>query len=318
MMRRHLPWLLAISLVANIYLAGIYFFNTSTTTGDTSQKTLVEETEQLHNRIKEYEQKTEHLRQQIQTLQERLHGLQSLADPVYQASNELATEEIYSWYFMRKEDNKPPSTEPQYLQMIKDGKGYFLGDTSEKKVYLTFDEGYEQGYTSQILDILKANKVPAAFFVTGSYVKNSPDLVKRMVKEGHIVGNHSNTHPSMPSLSDEQIKQELQTVEDQVKELTGKEMSYFRPPRGEFNQRVLDVAQQEGYTTIFWSMAYRDWLIDNQPGKEAAFNYVVNNIHNGALILLHAVSSSNTEALDDILKEIKKRGYTFASLDELA
>lgn len=305
-MRKLLPWLLALSLALNFYLIGIKFFNISPAAGD------VDEVEQLQTRIEEYKQKTEKLEQEKQMLRERLESLQSAAEPISTADNK-----VYNWYFKKSDGHAPPTTEPQYLQMLKN-RGYFLGDTTKKEIYLTFDEGYENGYTPQILDTLKANNVKAAFFVTGSYVEKKPDLVKRMVAEGHIVGNHSDTHPSMPIISSEEIRKELKTVEKQVQQLTGYKMRFFRPPRGEFNQRVLDVAHEEGYITIFWSMAYRDWLVDQQPGKEAAYDYVVNNIHNGAIILLHAVSRSNAEALDSIIKELKKQGYTFKSLDQLS
>jgi peptidoglycan-N-acetylmuramic acid deacetylase len=309
-LRKFLPLLLVLSLGLNIYLLGTNFFNVSPAAGDVTEEESAR-LEQLQNQIQEYEEKTAQLERERQELQDRLESMQSAAEPISTADNK-----VYSWYFKRSTKNIPPTTEPQYMQMLKD-KGYFLGDTNKKKIYLTFDEGYENGYTAQILDTLKANNVPAAFFVTGSYVEKNPDLVKRMAAEGHIIGNHSDTHPSMPTISNEQIKKELDTVEKQVGQLTGQEMHYFRPPRGEFNQRVLDVAAQEGYKTIFWSMAYRDWVVDEQPGKDAAFNFVTNNIHNGAIILLHAVSKSNTEALDSIIKELKDRGYTFAGLNQL-
>jgi len=309
-LRKYLPLLLVLSLGLNIYLLEINFFNVSPAAGDVTEEESAR-LEQLQNRIQKYEEKTAELERERQELQERMESMQSAAEPISTADNK-----VYSWYFKRSNKNKPPTTEPQYMQMLKN-KGYFLGDTNKKIIYLTFDEGYENGYTAQILDTLKANNVPAAFFVTGSYVEKNPKLVKRMAAEGHIIGNHSDTHPSMPTISNEEIKEELETVEKQVEQLAGQEMHYFRPPRGEFNQRVLDVAAQEGYKTIFWSMAYRDWVVDEQPGKDAAFNFVTNNIHNGAIILLHAVSKSNTEALDSIIKELKDRGYTFAGLNQL-
>lgn len=319
-MRKYLPWLLVLSLGLNIYLAGTNFLNVSPAAGDIDndgRQNAAVQLEQLQNRIEEYQQKNAELEQEKQMLREKLDNLQPATESINK--NEpvnTAENKVYSWYFKRSNKNLPPTTEPQYLQMLK-GKGYFLGDTSKKQIYLTFDEGYENGYTPQILDTLKKNNVKAAFFVTGSYVERNPDLIKRMAAEGHIIGNHSDTHPSMPSISNEQIVKELDTVEKQVQQITGQKMHFFRPPRGEFNQRVLDVASREGYSTIFWSMAYRDWVVDEQPGKEAAYNFITNNIHNGAIILLHAVSKSNTEALDSIIKELKNRGYTFAGLEQL-
>ena len=195
---------------------------------------------------------------------------------------------------------------------------YYLGDTQHKVIYLTFDEGYENGYTTQILDILKANDVKAAFFVTKDYIERNPELIKRMVDEGHVVGNHSVTHSDMPDLSDEQIKSELDECAAYFKEVTGVEMPrFFRPPAGVYSIRSLEKTQQAGYKTIFWSFAYKDWETDNQPGKEEAYNMVMNNYHNGSIMLLHAVSQSNTEALDDMLKSLKQEGYTFLSLYDL-
>jgi len=138
---------------------------------------------------------------------------------------------------------------------------YWIGSPNEKAVYLTFDEGYENGYTARILDTLKANKVKAAFFVTGHYLKTQPELVKRMVEEGHIVGNHTDTHPSLPDVSDEQIKKELQTVEEGFEKVTGhKEMKYLRPPKGEYSERTLALTRELGYHNIFWSLALVDWV----------------------------------------------------------
>lgn len=310
-MRKYLPWILALSLLVNAYLLGSNIFQVSTAAGDANL-------EQLQSQLEEYKAEKERLEQETEMLRQKLESLQSAVEPGPEPSPDSGSLDtrVYGWYFKKRGGHAPPTTEPQYMQML-EGRGYFLGDTGKKEIYLTFDEGYENGYTGQILDTLRDNNVKAAFFVTGSYVEKNPALVKRMVEEGHIVGNHSDTHPSMPSLSNEEIKRELEAVEKQVHQLTGTKMSYFRPPRGEFNRRVLDVAHQEGYTTIFWSMAYQDWLTDRQPGKEVAFKHVTENIHNGAIILLHAVSKSNTEALDDIIKELKKMGYKFKSLDNL-
>ncbi|MBO8128993.1 MAG: delta-lactam-biosynthetic de-N-acetylase [Peptococcaceae bacterium] len=224
--------------------------------------------------------------------------------------------EVWSWYFKPNPSHTPPGTDDRFLKHLQ-GKGYYLGNPQRKKIYLTFDEGYENGHTKQILDILKNNNVTAAFFVTGDYVRRNPALVQRMVAEGHIVGNHTATHPSLPTLSNEEIKEEIMAVHRAVEDLTGYQMSFLRPPRGEFNSRTLEVAKSLGYDTVFWSMAYQDWDVNRQPGKEAAYRYVANNIHNGAVILLHAVSKSNTEALDDIIHKLKSQGYVFASLEEI-
>lgn len=194
---------------------------------------------------------------------------------------------------------------------------YWIGSPNEKAVYLTFDEGYENGYTARILDTLKANDVKATFFVTGHYLKTQPELVKRMVEEGHIVGNHTDTHPSLPDVSDEQIKKELQTVEQNFEKVTGhKGMKYLRPPKGEYSERTLAVTRELGYHNIFWSLALVDW-VPMPGGAQESYQSVMDNLHNGALILLHAVSKDNTEAMDRILKDAKAQGYSFKTLDDL-
>lgn len=221
-----------------------------------------------------------------------------------------------SWWFRRNSDHLPPSAQDKVC--ISQYGGYYLGDTQSKTIYLTFDEGYENGYTAKILDVLKENEVPAAFFVTKPYMKEYPDLVKRMAEEGHIVGNHSVTHPDFTTLSDEQIAEELQGCADYYKEITGLDMpNFFRPPEGVYSIRTLEKAHEAGYKTIFWSYAYKDWDPKNQPGRQAAIDMAMNNYHNGCIMLLHAVSESNTEALDEILKSLKEKGYTFLSLEDL-
>lgn len=236
------------------------------------------------------------------------------------ADNDLPPAEqdrtIYSWWFKRNQEHKPPEFDPGQKSIVK-GKGIFLGNTSEKKVYLTFDEGYENGYTPKILDTLKSNHVPAAFFVTADFVDKQPKLVQRMAVEGHIVGNHTATHRSLPELADSEIRKEIEITHYKVRELTGKDMKFMRPPMGEYNSRVLNELKELGYKAVFWSMAYRDWETDKQPGQVTAYNNVMDNVHPGAVILLHAVSKSNADALDEIIKGVKARGYSFASLKEL-
>lgn len=222
-----------------------------------------------------------------------------------------------SWYFERQKDlNQPPLAQTEID--IKAHNSYYLGDTSQKELYLTFDEGYENGYTEMILDALLEKNVPAAFFVTKSYIKENPKLIARMVKEGHIVGNHTVRHLSSPKLSDQELIAELTQVADYFKEQTGQEMPpFFRPPMGQYSENVLAVACAQGYHTIFWSFAYEDWLEDKQPGAHAAHKRVVDHLHNGAIILLHAVSSSNAQAMGDIIDSAKSLGYQFKSLYEL-
>ncbi len=221
-----------------------------------------------------------------------------------------------SWWFKRNTDRTPPSAQGEIN--ISQYDAYYIGDVSRKVIYLTFDEGYENGCTSEILDILKQNDVKAAFFVTKSYIKSEPELIIRMTEEGHVVGNHSVTHPDLTTKTDDEIAYELNDCAEYYKEITGVDMPpFFRPPEGAYSIRTLQKTQELGYKTIFWSLAYKDWLVDDQPGKQAAYDSFVNYTHNGCITLLHAVSTSNTEALDEAIKELKSQGYTFESLYRL-
>lgn len=221
-----------------------------------------------------------------------------------------------SWWFSRNKTKTPPTAQRDIA--ISDYDAYYLGDINRKIIYLTFDEGYEKGYTPEILDVLKENDVKAAFFVTKTYIQSEPELVKRMVEEGHIVGNHSVTHPNMSTLSDEKVIWELEECANYFKEVTGEDMPlFFRPPAGEYSIRTLELTQSIGYKTIFWSFAYKDWVVDDQPTVETAYNNVMDYSHNGCIMLLHAVSESNTKALDRMIKGLKEEGFDFESLDNL-
>ena len=223
----------------------------------------------------------------------------------------------YGWGLKTNNEHLQPEVPAKINSLLAKYKAYWIGNNQDKVVYLTFDEGYENGYTPKILDILKSNNVKAAFFVTGHYLKTQPGLVKRMVIEGHIVGNHTDTHPSMPDISDEQIKNELQIVEKQFHEITGvNKMSYLRPPKGEYSERTLALTSELGYHNIFWSIALVDW-VPMPNGSDQAYQGVMDKLHNGAIILLHAISKDDTEALDKIIKDIKAQGYTFKTLDDL-
>ena len=184
-------------------------------------------------------------------------------------------------------------------------------------MYVTFDNGYENGYTGKILDILKKEKVPATFFVTGHYLESATDLAKRMVDEGHIIGNHSWSHPDLTQVSDEQIKKELLKVKEEVARLTGqKEMQYLRPPRGILSERTLKVAKDEGYLHVLWSLAFKDWLINQQKGWKYSYDNIMAQVHPGAVLLLHTVSKDNAESLEKVIQDLKKDGYVFKSLDD--
>lgn len=186
--------------------------------------------------------------------------------------------------------------------------------SSEKVLYLTFDCGYENGYTSKILDVLKEKNVNATFFCTLPQVKENSDLIKRMIDEGHIVGNHSTTHPSFAEISVEQMENEIKEMENYLKSEFNYSEPYFRFPKGEYNEIALNKLEEMGYTCVFWSLAYADWDLDNQKGKDYAFNTVISRLHPGAVILLHSVSPDNANALKDIIEEAERQGYKFLSL----
>ena len=195
----------------------------------------------------------------------------------------------------------------------------YLGDTGEKVLYLTFDAGYENGCTEKILDTLQKHQVPAAFFLVGNYVNRNPELVRRMVKEGHIVGNHTMHHYDMAKISDLQtFRQELQGLEELYRQVTGRELpKYYRPPQGIYSQKNLEMAKELGYRTVFWSLAYVDWNNDAQPSDQTAFEKLLPRTHNGAVILLHSTSQTNARVLDSLLTKWKEAGYRFETLEHL-
>ena len=196
---------------------------------------------------------------------------------------------------------------------------YYLGDTGKKVIYLTFDCGYENGYTAQILDTLKKHQAPAAFFVVGHMIESAPELICRMAEEGHIVGNHTYHHPDMSAISDQaSFQKELDDLSALYQETTGQELpKFYRPPQGKYSEENLRQAQALGYKTIFWSLAYVDWYVDDQPTAEQAYAKLLPRIHDGAIVLLHSTSQTNAEILDDLLTKWEDMGYTFASLEDL-
>ena len=195
----------------------------------------------------------------------------------------------------------------------------YLGDTSKKVLYLTFDCGYENGCTEPILDALKKHNAPAAFFVVGHMLESAPDIVRRMAAEGHIVGNHTYHHPDMSAISDPAaFQKELEELETLYRETVGEEMPrYYRPPQGKYSVENLKQAQALGYRTVLWSLAYVDWYTDDQPTAETAFSKLLPRVHDGAVVLLHSTSTTNAEILDELLTRWEEMGYTFASLDQL-
>ena len=223
------------------------------------------------------------------------------------------SEKCIGWGFRRTE-NGPEFTKAQIKQM-KEYQCIYKEDTEEKNIYLTFDEGYENGYTSIILDTLREKGVTAAFFVTGPYVKENPDLIKRMANEGHIIGNHTVNHPSLPSVKDiDVLKSELFELDRLVYGSCGEKSVFLRPPKGEYSEKTLAITKDLGYTNVFWSQAYVDW--NDKVTEEQAFSKITSDIHPGCVLLLHAVSKGNADALGAVIDYARKEGYTFKNLKE--
>lgn len=225
----------------------------------------------------------------------------------------------YNWYYYVDKSTNTIYA-PKETPFVDNHNVFYVGDQQEKVLYLTFDEGYENGYTNEILNILNKNQVPAAFFITKSYMKGNEDLVKRMANEGHLVCNHTVSHKSMPSLvgNKEKFTHEITDVEDAYKEITGKDIpKYFRPPMGKYSHKSLIETENLGYSTIFWSFAYKDWVVDSQPSKDFALKKITSKVYNGEILLLHACSKTNTEVLDEVIKKLKADGYEFKDLDYL-
>jgi len=223
------------------------------------------------------------------------------------------------WGIPKKGQNEvQPFPGAEYDQIVRDNDSYYIGDAEEQAIYLTFDCGYENGNLPAILDALRDEGVPALFFLTGHFMETEPELVLRMVNEGHLVGNHTYDHPNLTKVSKERFMDEMKRAEDKFFEITGTQMSkYLRPPEGCFNQTMLDWAKEAGYYTILWSLAYVDWHVDSQKGGEHAQTQVMNRIHPGAIILLHSTSSDNADAMSGLLPALKNAGYDFKSLDYL-
>ena len=224
----------------------------------------------------------------------------------------------YEWGLSFQTENEPPVPNLS-AEKLRPFDAFYCGDAEQKRLYLTFDAGYENGNTAPILDALKKHNAPAAFFVVGNMVETAPELVCRMAEEGHIVGNHTYHHPDMSAIADqESFRKELESLEELYKTTTGKTMSrFYRPPQGKYSEENLRQAHALGYTTVFWSLAYVDWYVDDQPTAEQAYSKLLPRIHDGAIVLLHSTSRTNAEILDDLLTRWEEMGFTFASLEEL-
>lgn len=220
------------------------------------------------------------------------------------------------WGIKRNDNHIQPDLGANNKKLIEQYNGIAMGNNEKNCIYLTFDAGYEAGYTEKILDALKEKGVQATFFITAHYLNTAGDLVKRMINEGHIVGNHTVNHPSMPEISDEKIKTELMTLNQVVYEKFGYEMKYMRPPKGEFSERTLALTESLGFKTVMWSFAYVDWNEDSQPDRNDALNKIISNLHNGEVMLLHSTSKTNAEIMAELIDKVRQEGYEFKSLEE--
>ena len=227
---------------------------------------------------------------------------------------------MFYWWFKRNENHAAPEAQ-QEIDLTKYDAWYVKTEVKdgEKPVFLTFDCGYENGYTPGILDVLQKHRAPAAFFVCKHFIEDQTDLIRRMKEEGHVVWNHTANHICMPENDDRTVREEIAENADYMKEATGYEMDpFFRPPKGEYSERTLQITKNMGYTTIFWSLAYVDYDVNSQPGADYVINQFDQYIHPGAIPLIHNISESNAQALDTVLTNLENAGYTFCSLYELS
>lgn len=226
--------------------------------------------------------------------------------------------ECKSWYIKRN-GTKPPSPPPD-IELIRENDGFYINDTleeGEKKIYLTFDAGYENGNLEKILDVLKAENVPAAFFILDNLIVKNTDLVIRMADEGHLVCNHTKRHKNLSNATDDEIIADLTALEELYKEKTGREMDkYFRFPEGKYSESALKCIKNMGYKTMFWSFGYEDWDNNRQPECEYAIKKILSNTHNGAIILLHPNSDTNAKILPKLISAWREMGYEFGSLHD--
>ena len=230
-------------------------------------------------------------------------------------SNALSSAKI-EWGIKRNNNHEQPDLGANNKRIIDEFDGIAIGNNKNPYIYLTFDVGYEGGYTNKILDILKQNDVKAAFFVTGQFVKTNPEILKRMIDENHSVCNHTVKHKSLPECTDEEIKDEVMGLHQQIYDEFNYEMKYLRPPKGEYSEKSLEYIKSLGYKTVMWSFAYDDWDDNKQGREEYGKNKILDNLHNGEVMLLHATSKDNANILDEVIRLIKSQGYVFKTLDE--
>lgn len=220
------------------------------------------------------------------------------------------------WGIKRNDNHEQPDVGNVNRKILDKYQGLYMGNKEQKLVYLTFDLGYEAGYTPKILEVLKQNEVKATFFITAHYLNTQPDLVKQMIDEGHIVGNHTVNHNSMPSCSLDTIKKEVMDLHSAIYEKFGYEMKFIRPPKGEYSERTVAYTNTLGYTSVMWSFGYDDWDEKKQGREEYGKKKILDNVHNGEIMLLHATSKDNANILEDVIKEIKNMGYEFRNIDQ--
>ena len=230
-------------------------------------------------------------------------------------------EQPYNWYVKRNAEHKQPTLDRHQGRLDGHNAVYVdsrYADAEEKVLYLTFDAGYENGNVERILNVLKEENAPAAFFVLKNIVIKHPNLIKRMDAEGHLVCNHTMTHRDTTTLSDAEFKEELNGLASLCQEKAGVSMAgFYRPPEGRYNEKTLRLASELGYKTVFWSFAYADWDNDKQPSADAAMKKILDNVHNGAILLLHPTSDTNATILPALIQTLRAEGYRFASLSEL-
>ncbi len=229
-----------------------------------------------------------------------------------------STSQVTNWGLSFQTEGFPPVGNAN-SNFLSEYNSFYVGDTSQKQIYLTFDAGYENGHTDSILTTLENQGIKATFFLVGNYLEKEETLVKRMAEEGHYVANHTYNHPDMSAITDkESFIEELTLVEEKYKEITGEDMiKLYRPPQGKYCVDNLELAEELGYYTVFWSLAYVDWYEEDQPTKDEAFSKLIPRIHNGAIVLLHSTSATNAEILDELLTEWKNMGYSFGDITDL-
>ncbi len=219
-----------------------------------------------------------------------------------------------SWYFTRNNQHLAPVINNDIAAMLAQNQAIYLLPNDNKRIFLTFDCGYELGYIPTILDILQRKQIKAAFFITGQYIQSKPELVKRMQAEGHLVCNHTWNHPDLATIDQAKLNQEMNHLDQSYQELTGVAIDrYIRPPMGNYSANSLKWSKALGYTTVFWSMAWVDWDPKKKSSADFVVQHVLDNIHPGAIILMHAVSSSDTDALEKIITELQSQGYVFST-----